>query len=66
MGMLTTYIDSPFLWSYPFFFPQDFFDVDHLEKSSLNLLQYRFCFTVWFLAARHMGSLHPLHWQAKS
>ena len=31
MGMLTTYIDSPFFTVILFFF-KDFFDVDHLEN----------------------------------
>ena len=32
MGMLTTYIDSPFFTVILFFFFKDFFDVDHLEN----------------------------------
>ena len=39
-----------------FFF---FFDVDHFFKSSLNLLQYFFCFMFWFFGHEACGILAP-------
>ena len=40
-----------------FLFFKIFFDVDHFLKSSLNLLQYCFCFLFFsFFAMRHVGS----------
>ena len=35
---------------------KDFFLCGPFLKSLLNLLQYCFCFMLWYLAARHVGS----------
>ena len=38
-------------------FLRTFFDVDHFFKSSLNLLQYSFCFMFWFSGCEACGIL---------
>lgn len=38
---------------FPFFV---FFNMDHFLKSLLNLLQYYFCFMVWFFGQEAYGS----------
>ena len=48
---------SMICWSFFFFFKCFFFfNVDHFLKSLLNLLQYCFCLTFWFLATWHAAS----------
>ena len=42
---------------YYYFYFKDFFDVDHLVKSLLNLLQYCFCFVFWFFGHEACGTL---------
>ena len=39
-----------------FIFEVFFFDVNYFLKSSMNILQYCFCFILFFLAMIHVGS----------
>ena len=52
---------------FSFFFLKIFFWCGPFIKSSLNLLQYCFCFMLWFFFGREAcGNPHPLHWKTKS
>ena len=50
---------SPIPWHYFFFFFKDFYDVDHLKKSLLNLLRHCFWFMFCFFACEVCGILVP-------
>ena len=64
---------NPFIMFFGFFF-KIFFLCGPFSKSLLNLLQYCFCFMLWFFGRNACGILAsqpeieptPVHWKAKS